>query len=377
MKKFFLFAAAAIAAMTVNAASFTGFDAGANLGEQIAAGLATDLVNVEFVETSAGKYSVNLVTGGTEGSFKFGGVQFAYTNSADGATAFKTYGTYIQPNGKDREIRIPAKAGESAKVVLVEACAGVLVNGESQDLVAGENILAGSASGIVLKTVSTKPKIMAILPAEGGDEPGGGGDDPVVSGSFDGFSAENENHLGKQIQNGLIQNQVNIEVAEASSFDPENPKFVINCITGGEEGSFTMGGVKFVYKNSNDGATAFKTYGTYIQPNGKDREIRIPAKAGEKVRIVLTEACAGVLVDGASQDFAAGENILTATQDGIVLKTASSKPKLQAIQPAGGTQGFDELNAAPKAVKRIINGQVVIVKEDGRMFNLLGAEIAL
>ena len=74
MKKIFLFAAAAIAAMTVNAASFVGFDATASaLGEQIKAGLATDLVNVVFDETSEGKYSVNLVTGGTEGSFKFGG----------------------------------------------------------------------------------------------------------------------------------------------------------------------------------------------------------------------------------------------------------------------------------------------------------------
>ena len=373
MKKFFLFAAAAIAAMTVNAASFTGFDAGANLGEQIAAGLATDLVNVEFVETSAGKYSVNLVTGGEEGSFKFGGVQFAYTNSADGATAFKTYGTYIQPNGKDREIRIPAKAGESAKVVLSEACTGVLVNGESKDLVAGDNILAGSASGIVLKTVSTKPKIMAILLVEGGTEPG---DDPIVVGSFDGFSAENENHLGKQIQNGLIQNMMNINVAEASSFDPENPKFEIKCVTGGVEGTFTMGGVQFAYKNSSDNATAFKTYGTYIQPNGKDREIRIPAKAGEKVRIVLTAACEGVLVDGNAQDFVEGENILTATKDGLVLKTASTKPKIQAIQPAG-TQGVENIfEESSKAVKFIHNGQVVVKKGD-RFFNLLGAEIAL
>ena len=374
MKKFFLFAAAAVAALSMNAASFTGFDARtAALGEQIAAGLATELVNIEFVEASAGKYSANLVAGGQEGSFKFGDVQFAYTNSTAGATAYKTYGTYIQPNGKDREIRIPAGAGESAKVVLVEACAGVLVNGESKDLVAGENILAGSASGIVLKTVSTKPKIMAILPAEGG-EGGGGGVDPVT-GSFDGFSAESE-HLGKQIQNGLIQNKDNIEVAEASSFDPENPKFEIKCVTGGVEGTFSMGGVVFAYKNSNDNAIAYKTYGTYIQPNGKDREIRIPAKAGEKVRILLTEACAGVLVDGESQDFVAGENILTATKDGIVLKTVSTKPKFQAIQPAGA-QGveniFEEDN---KAVKFIHNGQVVVKKGD-RFFNLLGAEIAL
>ena len=374
MKKIFLFAAAVVVAMTVNAASFTGFDAGSNLGEQIAAGLATDLVNVVFDQTAEGKYSVNLVTGGTEGSFKFGGVQFAYTNSTDGATAYKTYGTYIQPNGKDREIRIPAGAGESAKVILSEDCAGVLVNGESKDLVAGENILAGSASGIVLKTVSTKPKIMAILPSEGGDEPGGGGDDPVA-GSFDGFSAETE-HLGKQIENGLIQNQVNIEVAQQSSFDPENPKFEIKCVTGGVEGTFTMGGVVFAYKNSNDGAIAFKTYGTYIQPNGKDREIRIPAKAGEKVRIVLTAACEGVLVDGESKDFVEGENILTATKDGIILKTASTKPKIQAIQPVGA-QGVENIfEESSKAVKFIHNGQVVVKKGD-RFYNLLGAEIAL
>ena len=365
MKKFFLFAAAAIAAMTVNAASFTGFDAGSNLGEQIAGGLATDLVNVVFDQTSEGKYSVNLVTGGTEGSFKFGGVQFAYTNSADGATAYKTYGTYIQPNGKDREIRIPAGAGESAKVVLVEACAGVLVNGESKDLVAGENILAGSASGIVLKTVSTKPKIMAILPAEGG----GGAVDPTP-GSFDGFSAETQ-ALGEQIAAGLAQNLVNITFVETSE-----GKYSANLVAGGQEGSFTFGGVQFAYTNSADGATAYKTYGTYIQPNGKDREIRIPAKAGEKVRILLTEACAGVLVDGASQDFVAGENILTATKDGIVLKTVSTKPKFQAIQPAAA-QGVENIfEETTKAVKFIHNGQVVVKKGD-RFFNLLGAEIAL
>ena len=152
--------------------AFVGFDAStAPLGEQIAAGLAKNLVNVEFKETSEGKCSVNLVKGGVEGSFSFGGVVFAYTNSADGATAWKTYGTYIQPNGKDREVRIPLKAGEKANVILVEACTGVLVNGESVDFEAGDNILTASAAGLVLKSASTKPKIQAILPVEGGDDP--------------------------------------------------------------------------------------------------------------------------------------------------------------------------------------------------------------
>lgn len=165
MKKFFLFAAAAVAALSMNAASFTGFSAETQaLGEQIAAGLAKDLVNIEFVETSAGKYSANLVAGGQEGSFTFGGVQFAYTNSADGATAYKTYGTYIQPNGKDREIRIPAKEGEKVRILLTEACAGVLVDEVSTDFAAGENILTATKDGIVLKTVSSKPKFQAIQP---------------------------------------------------------------------------------------------------------------------------------------------------------------------------------------------------------------------
>ena len=144
---------------------FVGFDARTvNLGEQIAAGLAKNLVNVTFDETSTGKYSVNLVEGGVEGSFSFGGVIFAYTNSNAGTTAYKTFGTYIQPNGKDREVRIPLNAGEKANVILTEACEGVLVNGVSTDLVSGDNILTATEDGLVLKTVSTKPKIQAILP---------------------------------------------------------------------------------------------------------------------------------------------------------------------------------------------------------------------
>ncbi len=154
--------------------TFVGFDAGNTLGAQLAAGLAKNRVNVTFVEgegDNQNKYSVNLVQGGVEGSFSLGGVVFAYTNSNAGATAWKTYGTYIQPNGKDREVRIPLEAGKQAKVVLSEACAGVLVNGESTDLVAGENILTATADGLVLKSASTKPKIQAILPVDAPEPP--------------------------------------------------------------------------------------------------------------------------------------------------------------------------------------------------------------
>lgn len=192
--------------------------------------------------------------------------------------------------------------------------------------------------------------------------------------SFVGFSAI-DNHLGLQIMNNnLIQNQVNVSVDQAASFDATNPKYEIKCVAGGTEGSFTMGGVSFAYTNSNDNTIAYKTYGTYIQPNGKDRIITIPAAQGEKVIVNLIDACAGVLVDGVSTDLAAGDNELIAGANGIELKSASTKPKIAAILPANHT-AVENVVEAPKAVKRMINGQVVIEK-NGKFFNALGAEIA-
>lgn len=195
----------------------------------------------------------------------------------------------------------------------------------------------------------------------------------VNAASFVGFSAIDSN-LGLQIMNdNLIQNKVNVDVAQAASFDPENPKYEIKLVTGGTEGSFSMGGVVFAYTNSADGAVAYKTYGTYIQPNGKDRSVRIPAKQGEQVKIYLTEACAGVLVDEVSTDFVAGENVLTATKNGIELKTVSTKPKFQAILPAEG-QGFENAGADVKVEKFYRDGQLII-RKNGVEYNALGAKL--
>ncbi|MBR6493560.1 MAG: hypothetical protein IKT13_06445, partial [Paludibacteraceae bacterium] len=54
--------------------------------------------------------------------------------------------------------------------------------------------------------------------------------------------------------------------------------------------------------------------------------------------------------------------------------TADAKWKLVSVEVPGGT-GIEGVSAAnAKAVKRIIDGQVVI-ERDGRFFNLLGAEM--
>lgn len=116
MKKIFLFAAAVVAAMTVNAASFTGFDGrGGDLGAQIAAGLFQNQVNVTLAETSTGKYSVRNTEAG-ELSFTAGGVKFIGSDQNAAKDIYKTYNTYIQPNGARRSVIIPTVAGEKVLI---------------------------------------------------------------------------------------------------------------------------------------------------------------------------------------------------------------------------------------------------------------------
>lgn len=155
------------------------------------------------------------------------------------------------------------------------------------------------------------------------------------AGSFAGFESSLTNTLSDQIHSGgLIQNMNNISLVETDS----NPyKYNINLIIGGT-GTFQMGGVTFSYTNSTDQVRAYKTYNHYIQPAGKDREITIPTENGEQVKIVLMESCDGILVNGISQNFFPGDNILTATGSSIVLKNTGANPKISAILPVRGLQ---------------------------------------
>ena len=152
------------------AQSFAGFSANNTLGSQIADGLIQNMVNVTLEETSAGKYSINIVNV-AECSFTMGGVTFWFTPTQAGQTAYKTYNNYIQPNGNNREIRIPSMAGGAVKIVLIEACDDVLVDGVSQAMSAGENTLIATGNTLVLRTHNDKkPKISSIESlAEGAD----------------------------------------------------------------------------------------------------------------------------------------------------------------------------------------------------------------
>lgn len=211
----------------------------------------------------------------------------------------------------------------------------------------------------------------------------------VNAASFVGFDGR-DGSLGTQIHdNGLVQDQNNVTLKET---DASAHKYSIQNTAEGEM-SFTMGGVLFKGSDQQAGKDIYKTYGTYIQPNGARRSVVIPTAVGEKVLVSLKEGMkfavegAAEAVDGQVEFVGWGDdkdvlNTLTATGSQIVLwsddraeSPSAKKFKLGAILPAGG-QGVENVFEAEKAVKFLHNGQVVVKKGD-RFFNLLGAEIAL
>lgn len=199
--------------------------------------------------------------------------------------------------------------------------------------------------------------------------------------------------LGTQIYaegveaNSLIQNRDNITLNET---DATAHKYEVKITTGGEC-SFTMGGVSFWYKNSNDGTTAYKTYGTYIQPNGNKRKVTIPVIAGATIKIGVqddvtvaaegaSEATIALKAWGAEKDVlntitpAAGVAEIVIWSDLRDEAFTAAKFKLGAIIYDGLPQAIDNTAVEAKATKYMENGALVIVK-NGVKYNALGAVI--
>lgn len=199
--------------------------------------------------------------------------------------------------------------------------------------------------------------------------------------------------LGTQIYaegveaNSLIQNRENITLAET---DATAHKYSVN-ITADGECSFTMGGVSFWYKNSNPGTTAYKTYGTYIQPNGNKRKVTIPVIAGATIKIGVqdavtvaaegvSEATIALKAWGTDKDVlntitpAAGVTEIVIWSDLRDEAFTAAKFKLGAIIYDGLPQAIDNTAVEAKATKYMENGALVIVK-NGVKYNALGAVI--
>jgi len=201
--------------------------------------------------------------------------------------------------------------------------------------------------------------------------------------SFTGFDGR-KGDLGTQIHdNNLIQNQVNCNLNET---DKDAHKYSIQNVTGGEATTFTMGGISFYASDATAPKDLWKTYGTYIQPNGARRTITIPTVAGQQVDIYVQDAVNGLKVEGladTSLDLVASGadkdivNTVTATGTSIVLYSNDAsdtaiKPKYQAIIPHTGTGLMDAAAAPAQAKKMIINGHLYIRNANGELVNVLG-----
>ena len=140
--------------------------------------------------------------------------------------------------------------------------------------------------------------------------------------------------------------------------------------------------VYITFKDAQDNKKAAKFWAEYIQPNGGGLCIVITGvKSGDKVTVNLKEALsAEPIVEGATGTFdgaTAVELTASANEIRVYSKDADGgqvKWKLVSVEVPDGGQGIENNNAAVKAVKRMVNGQVVIERE-GRLFNLLGAEL--
>lgn len=208
----------------------------------------------------------------------------------------------------------------------------------------------------------------------------------AANAQFTGFDGT-DGKLGQQIYEGLITDKTNITMDET---DASAHKYNINITTGGEC-SFKLGGVSFWYSNSNDGTTAYKSYGTYIQPNGNKRKVTIPTTPGMKVIIGVQDEIK-IAVEGV-QEAVNGQitlqgwgsdkdqfNEVTATGKEIVLWSdlrddayTAAKFKLGVVLP-GTPAAVENVATESKAIKFVENGQLVIIK-NGVRYNALGARL--
>lgn len=184
--------------------------------------------------------------------------------------------------------------------------------------------------------------------------------------------------------NGGFQNVQNLTIEETDSI---YHKYTLYLTTGGQECSFSLGGVRFEYKNSASNKIAFKTTNTDIRPDGKDRKIIIPTNPGDEILISVadTNDYKGLKTEGVESstiDLNVGENILQATGDSIVITTSNVageevKVRIDAILCVAHhnvESGLINTMVVPQAKKILRNGQLYILINN-KTYTLTGCEV--
>ncbi len=138
----------------------------------------------------------------------------------------------------------------------------------------------------------------------------------------------------------------------------------------------------FTFKDANANKLVAKVWNEYIQPNGGGMCLVITDLSnGDKVKLTLKEAVGSEpVVDGATGTFGSNTEVeLTATANEIHVYSkdaggAQVKWKLISVEVPGGSQGFENADAAVKAEKFYRNGQLII-RKNGVEYNALGAQL--
>lgn len=201
---------------------------------------------------------------------------------------------------------------------------------------------------------------------------------------FTGFDARGIYMSNWIYNNGGFRNTINLTVEET---DSATHKYSLHLASGGQETSFTLGGVRFAFKHSTSGKIAFKTTNSDIRPDGKDRKIIIPTYPGDEILISVADTVdyLGMRVQGldsAYVDLMAGDNILQATGDSIVITTSNAgntevKVRINAILCiAHHPEQTGILHSVPsqKANKILRDGQLLILRDD-KYYTLQGQEV--
>lgn len=383
MKKIFLFAAAVMTALSMNAAQVW------NVSEWTAADPYETLDNNGLILIPGSK------------TFKVTENNKSWENPKDASDAF-TFTKRLQAGGAgkatERAIQIPVNANENVEVWAITSnstTTGKIYFGSASADINGEGLnyfcyQAKSAGNIVVyadcnanyyafRTGATNVTPNVTDGGEGG-EGGEGGQGAAGVWDFatwpiaDGYTNQVKDNLGLYACSPKAETQISNFGATENS-----PKTFSDSYAGVNR--FKLNGAGF---SSDPGFTATPT----------QRFVYFDVTAASKIKVWFRGGGSGDRILYVTNGTDILGQMTTSNSDPYILEAASTGAcrvyifadkaqnlyKIEATNVGTTTaiqedeQGIEELLVAPKATKMVYKGQVVIVKE-GRMFNLLGAEV--
>jgi hypothetical protein len=326
----------------------------------------------------------------------------SWENPKDASDAF-AFTQRLQTGGAgkatERAIQIPVNANEFVEVWAITSngtttgkiyfgTASADINGEALNYFCYQNKTAGnlviyadcSTNYYAFRTGATNVEANVT----GGEQGQGGGESAAGVwdfsdaswGASSGYTNQVKNNLGLYACSPSAEKQItNFGLTEANSktFDDGFSGSMRFKLNGGgfdsKAGFSATPTQRFVYFDVT-AASDIKVW--YLTGGSGERTLYITDGTNTIASLAHDGSSDKLILEGKSSG--AGRIYIFADQACNLYKIeATNVGTTQEIKDEG--QGFEEIFASPKATKMVYQGQVVIVK-DGRMFNLLGSEIA-